>query len=180
MGAPCAFGATRTEPYFSSFSTFAFHLNNSFSGHMHLLTSRNVVETRVMLKVRCYWDSSGTYQIDILLLDFALRQGVHHSSLMPTMKRCRSDAPSYARLNVFNRGVVWGMDLANASREEIQKAVTKKDGACPCIRALDSVIANMKQHPHWQGAGSSSGGRCRRLKSRKSLTLLLKSAGPPR
>ena len=66
---------------------------------------------------------------------------------MPTMNRCRSDAPSYARLNVFNRGVVWGMDLANASREEIQKAVTKKDGACPCIRALDSVIANMKQHP---------------------------------
>ena len=58
-------------------------------------------------------------------------------------RRVTKDAPSYARFNVFTRGVIWGMYLAEACREQIQDVVKKKDGTTPSIRALDAVISHM-------------------------------------
>ena len=47
------------------------------------------------------------------------------------MKRKRNADSPYARLDPFARGVIWGMYLAKATREDILKHVVKKDGATP-------------------------------------------------
>jgi hypothetical protein len=62
-------------------------------------------------------------------------------------------------LDAFARGVVWGMNLAGAKREDIAEKVTKKDGTPPKLHAIDVVIAKMKAEPEWRGADSSGGGR---------------------
>ena len=47
------------------------------------------------------------------------------------MKRKRNADSPYARLDPFARGVIWGMYLAKAAREDILKRVVKKDGTTP-------------------------------------------------
>ena len=76
-------------------------------------------------------------------------------------KRKHSDDPSgaFARLDVFARGMIWGMHVAKAPREDICKEVVKKDGRPPSIQAVDQVIAHMKVFPDWRGEDSKAGGR---------------------
>ena len=66
-------------------------------------------------------------------------------------RRVTKDGPSHARFNVFTRGLIWGMYLADACREQIQDVVQKKDGTIPSIRALNVVIAHM--HNNQSGKG---------------------------
>ena len=67
------------------------------------------------------------------------------------LKRKPCDGPSYARLDTFTRGVIWGLALVGTPREEICKLVAKKDGAAPTKRAVDDVIAKKKEKPEWRG-----------------------------
>ena len=53
----------------------------------------------------------------------------------------------FARLDVFARGMIWGMHVAKASREDICNEVVKKDVRPPSIQAVDQVIAHMKAWP---------------------------------
>ena len=46
-------------------------------------------------------------------------------------------------MDVFARGMIWGMHVAKAPREDICKEVVKKDGRPPSIQAVDQVIAHM-------------------------------------
>ena len=73
-----------------------------------------------------------------------------------TMKRKRR---SHARLDPFSRGVIWGMHLAKAPREEILQHVVKTDGTVPSMQAVDQVIKHKKDHPDWRGQGSKLVGR---------------------
>ena len=47
----------------------------------------------------------------------------------PSMKRKRNADSPYARLDPSARGVIWGMYLAKATREDILKHVVEKDDA---------------------------------------------------
>jgi len=47
------------------------------------------------------------------------------------MKRKRNADSPYARLDPSARGVIWGMYLAKATRDDILKHVVKKDDATP-------------------------------------------------
>ena len=58
---------------------------------------------------------------------------------------------TFARHDVFNKGVIWGMHLAKASREDIMKQVTKTDGSTPSKSTIDEVIAHKKANPEWNG-----------------------------
>ena len=64
---------------------------------------------------------------------------------------------SYARLDVWSRGVIWGMHMAGASREQICDSVWKKDGTPPTVRAVDDVIARKREQPEWRGEEIHSG-----------------------
>ena len=76
---------------------------------------------------------------------------------MPGRKRKRS--PSFARLDAFARGEIWGMRQAGAPREDIVKRIKKKDGRRPTLRAVAAVIARKAAHPEWRGEDSVAGGR---------------------
>ena len=60
---------------------------------------------------------------------------------------------------MFARGMIWGMHVAKAPREDICKEVVKKDKTPPSIFAVDQVIAHMKVSPDWRGEDSKAGGR---------------------
>eukprot|EP00973_Karenia_brevis_P040273 5562885-Karenia_brevis.AAC.1 len=76
---------------------------------------------------------------------------------LPKIKK--SIGKTRARLDVFSRGVVWGMHLAGAARAVIQKTVTKKDNTPPTLKSIDQIISHMKENPDWKGTDSSAGGR---------------------
>ena len=90
------------------------------------------------------------------------------------LKRGRRKATN-SRLDVFARGVIWGMHLAKAPRADIQKLALKKDGAQPQLNAIDKVIAHKTEDPEWRGEDSSAGGRPCALtsKQQKLLTKLV-------
>ena len=66
---------------------------------------------------------------------------------MPKRKYNDDASGSFARLDVFARGMIWGMHVAKASREDICNEVVKKDVRPPSIQAVDQVIAHMKAWP---------------------------------
>ena len=66
---------------------------------------------------------------------------------MPKRKHNDDASGSFARLDVFVRGMIWGMHVAKASREDICNEVVKKDVRPPSIQAVDQVIAHMKVWP---------------------------------
>ena len=66
---------------------------------------------------------------------------------------------SWARLDAFTRGVVWGMHLGKLPRNEMQKHLTKKDGTRPTLGCIDKVIGRKTADPDWRGEESRAGGR---------------------
>ena len=50
---------------------------------------------------------------------------------MPKRKHNDDASGSFARLDVFARGMIWGMHVAKAPREDICKEVVKKDKSPP-------------------------------------------------
>ena len=88
-------------------------------------------------------------------------------------KRKRPDASvSCARLDAFARGVIWGMHLAGAERQEICHEVTKTDGAHPSMNAVDKVVAKLKKNPEWRGDDSRCGGRPEALTPKQKRELV--------
>ena len=73
----------------------------------------------------------------------------------------RKRKPTYARLDPFTRGMIWGMHCAGASREAILKDVKKEDGSPVGKTAVDEVIAHMKKDPTWRGADPDTSNRGR-------------------
>ena len=78
---------------------------------------------------------------------------------MPKRKHGADASGSFARLDVFARGMIWGMHVATSPREDICKEIVKKDKSPPSIFAVDQVIAHMKVFPDWRGEDSKAGGR---------------------
>ena len=68
---------------------------------------------------------------------------------------------SRARLDVFTRGVIWGMHVAGLPRAQMQKHVKKTDGAEVPLNAIDTVISSRSANPDWTGGPGSEGGRPR-------------------
>ena len=93
--------------------------------------------------------------------DFRKCSNGNVASLVAMPKRKHSDdaSGSFARLDVFARGMIWGMHVAKAPREDICKEVVKKDRRPPSMQAVDQVIAHMKAFPDWRGEDSKAGGR---------------------
>ena len=79
---------------------------------------------------------------------------------------------SYARLDAFAKGQIWGMHLAGASREDIKKATQKTDGRAPTYRTIDSVIAEQKANPEWRGEAREKGGRPQKLDAKLKKQLV--------
>ena len=73
------------------------------------------------------------------------------------LKRCGGQ--SYARLDAFTRGVIWGLALVSTPRDKICELVTKKDGTAPTKRAVDDVIAKKRDKPEWHGEDAHGGRR---------------------
>ena len=72
-------------------------------------------------------------------------------------KRSRDDVATYSRMDVWTRGVIWGMSLMGASREQFCESVLKRDGTAPTVRVVDDVIAKKKAEPEWRGEEVHSG-----------------------
>ena len=58
---------------------------------------------------------------------------------------------SFAGLDTFARGQIWGMRQAGASRDTIADSVRKKDGTRHLLRALDGVLAQKRLNPTRRG-----------------------------
>ena len=82
---------------------------------------------------------------------------VGFAAMALTRKRKRGSSPSYARLDAFTRGVIWGLALVGTPREQMRKLVVKPDGTAPSPSAIDDVIAKKKEHPEWHGEEEHSG-----------------------
>ena len=65
--------------------------------------------------------------------------------------------PSYARLDVFARGAIWGMSVAGAQQDHIIDVVRKKDGTSPSLRAVTDILARKRDHPEWRGEDTHNG-----------------------
>ena len=88
------------------------------------------------------------------------------------LKRKRQAEPSFARLDVWARGVIWGLHSAGIKREEICTRVVKVDGTPPSLNAVDMVIAHKADNPQWRGAVGQSSGRPQSLsEAQKKLVL---------
>ena len=72
-------------------------------------------------------------------------------------KRKVEEAVSYARLDAWARGAIWGMSLMGAPLDRICESVTKTAGTVPSIRAVTGVIARKKEEPQWRGEEEHSG-----------------------
>ena len=66
---------------------------------------------------------------------------------------------SRARLDVWTRGVIWGMHLGGMKRSDMLKHVKKKDGSPLRLNTLDTVISKKTESPAWRGEDSVAGGR---------------------
>lgn len=89
------------------------------------------------------------------------------------MKRARKvREKSHARLDAFNRGMVWGMHLVHVPRTDIQEHVKKKDGSTPSLGAIDQIIIHKSAKPEWMGEESIAGGRPPGLSDKEKKRLL--------
>ena len=79
------------------------------------------------------------------------------------MRKDKDQAFNWSRVDVWTRGVIWGMHLGGLQRERMQDYVSKKDGSQVTLSAIDGVIAKVKANPEWKGEDSSAGGRPRTL-----------------
>lgn len=77
--------------------------------------------------------------------------------------RCKRKSATHARLDVFTRGMIWGMHLAGMSRDDMQKFVVKKDGSNVPLKTIDKVVASKKANPKWTGQDAGGPGRQRKL-----------------
>ena len=96
------------------------------------------------------------------------------------MKRKRPDAPSYARVGTFARGVIWGMCLAGCTREQILECAEKADGVAPSACAGDDVSAKKRKDPEWLGEATTRSGRPKILSEdqlQKLVGLVFKERG---
>ena len=73
------------------------------------------------------------------------------------LKTKKKSKQSYARLDPFTRGVIWGMHIGEVPRQEMLKHVRKTDGSKLQIANLDQVIAHRKANPNWNGESSNGG-----------------------
>ena len=102
------------------------------------------------------------------------------SSCLPPATRtrpplCMASARTFARLDAFARGAIWGMHCAGSARDEIVDTVTKKDGSAPSLKAVDETIAHKTEDPEWRGEDSAAGGRPQELSAgdKKDLVRLV-------
>ena len=58
---------------------------------------------------------------------------------------------TFARLDTFTRGQIWGMKLGGMPREEMLEHVWKKDGTELTLHTLDDVIKKKTDYPDWMG-----------------------------
>ena len=70
---------------------------------------------------------------------------------------------SMARLDAFAHGAICALRARGVKREDIARAVRKKDGKHPHLRAVDAVLAKHRADPEWRGDDSRAGGRPRAL-----------------
>jgi transposase len=91
-----------------------------------------------------------------------------------TKKPARAGSTSWARLNIFNKGVVWGMHVAGLERSDMAAHVQKTDGSKPALHAIDDVVAKKTADPKWEGETTHTG-RPRELnvKEEKALVKLV-------
>ena len=61
--------------------------------------------------------------------------------------RTKRKSATHARLDMFTRGMIWGMHLAGMSQENMQKFVAKKDGTNVPIKTIEKVVASRKANP---------------------------------
>ena len=88
---------------------------------------------------------------------------VECTSLLRSMERRRPDAPSYARMDTFARGMIWGMCIAGCTRDQILDCAVKTDGTQPSVRAVDDVIAKKRDEQKWRGEDKPHSGRPKAL-----------------
>jgi len=62
-------------------------------------------------------------------------------------KPARAGGTSWARLSIFNKGVVWGMHVAGLKRSDMAAHVQKTDGSKPALHAIDDVVAKKTADP---------------------------------
>ncbi len=62
---------------------------------------------------------------------------------------------TFARLDAFTRGQIWGMKLGGMPREEMLEHVWKKDGTELTLHTLDDVIKKKTDYRDWMGDDSS-------------------------
>ena len=74
----------------------------------------------------------------------------------PTAMKRMPKVNSPARLDVWARGMIWGMHIGRVRREEMLEHLKKKDGTCPQINAIDKVL---RQGEVWTVGGGVLGGR---------------------
>ena len=63
------------------------------------------------------------------------------------------------------------MRKAGKARGDIVEEVTKKDGSCPSLRAVDGLLAKSRAEPEWDGTDSRAGGRPRELSKKERSEL---------
>ena len=79
---------------------------------------------------------------------------------------------TFARLDPFTRGQIFGLRQAETKRTVIARKVKKKDGTHPSLKAVDAVLAKRKANPKWHGEDSSAGGRPRSLTTEQAEELV--------
>ena len=82
--------------------------------------------------------------------------------------------PSYARLNPFLRGVIYGMFLAGCSVTEIQDEIEKQDGASPSRMTISRTCrcAARSGGASWDGSTPSGAGRPRSMTAAEEKNIL--------
>ena len=79
---------------------------------------------------------------------------------------------TFARLDPFTRGQIFGLRQAETKRTVIARKVKKKDGTHPSLKAVDAVLAKRRANPKWHGEDSSAGGRPRSLTTEQAEELV--------
>ena len=98
-------------------------------------------------------------------------------------KKVKKSKPTYARLGVFTRGVLWGMHLAGMKRQDMLGHVRKNDGTPLTLNAVDGVIKRKSEAPSWMGTDSSGGRRPKEvsdLEIKKLVALVFTMRGKAR
>ena len=89
-------------------------------------------------------------------MTFKLWRGARALVLKDKLKNKPNDG-SWARMNVWSKGMVWGMHLVGTSRNEIRKLVAKTDGSTPSMKAIDDVLAKKRADKTWEGEADHPG-----------------------